>query len=63
LANAIGVIVAVQLGATPPNTIFATGAIKGSEEVAERFKTEQLITLSISAILKLTTIGVFSFVS
>ena len=61
-ASAVGVIVAVQFGAVPPKTMFATGinSVLTDEAVSE---VAQLRTLSGSVIVKLIVSGVSSFVS
>ena len=60
--SATGVNVAVQFGTTPPYTILATGNKVPFEDVAAKFTAEQVRILSGSVTLKLTVIGVSSFV-
>ena len=60
-ASSAGVIVAVQLGAVPLNTTFATGT-SIAFDVAALIDPEQVNVLSTSVIVKFTVFTVSSFV-
>ena len=60
-AKAAGVIVAVQFGAVPLNTIFPTGT-KTAFVVVALIEVTQFKVLSISVIVKLTVLATSSFV-
>lgn len=61
LASAAGFTVAVQFGAVPPKTTFATGTTVVFVEAAD-IDVEQFMTLSTSVMVKLITTGVSSLV-
>ena len=61
LASAAGLTVAVQFGATPPKTTFATGTTVVFVEAAD-IDVEQFMASSTSVMVKLITTGVSSLV-